>query len=163
LWRECVTRALDGRFPTDAQCGRIIAGLSDVRVRDAVIVDLNSDYSEEADHIIAGANPDRVRNALVGLMADPESEPDGARVEAASDLAMRISGYAWTRRDASLAAPPLTVAAIAGWWRGEGTIARKVVRKAIEADPDYYLARLVQATFESGLAPRRHHAWRSAE
>ena len=50
-------------------------------------------------------------------------------------------------------APALTLLALLAWWRGDGARARVLLDRALEDDPDYRLARLL----DDALA-RRHPA-----
>lgn len=52
------------------------------------------------------------------------------------------------------AAAPATVAAIIGWQAGSGTRARIAIERALECDPDYALARLVEQALDAGLPPQ---------
>ena len=54
------------------------------------------------------------------------------------------------------AAPACSVAAIVAWVMGDGARANIAVGYALEADPDYSLARLVDVSLRSGLPPQ---AW----
>ena len=152
-WRIGVEEALDGRMPTDAMCGRLLAGLGDVRVRDAVIVDLHGDFADAADALISGETSARVRDALDGLLG-AGGAPDEARVEAAVDLALHVGKLLVGRRADPFAAGPYCVAAIGLWWLGDECGSRHCLDAALDADPDYHLARLVIASLAAGLGPR---------
>ena len=152
-WRVAVEEALDGRLPTDAMCGRLVAGLHDVRVRDAVIVDLHGEFADVADALVSGESSARVRSALDGLLG-AGGAPDAARVEAAVDVAIHTGKMLGGRKSDAFAASPYCVAAIGLWWLGDECGSRHCLDAALDADPDYHLARLVIASFEAGLGPR---------
>lgn len=152
LWRESVSQALDGRTPTDAQCGRLLAGLRDVRVRDALIIDLDVRFASAADQLAKGNESELARDAIRGLLARPARSDDAARAEAAAELAAVLAAYASGQRRDNGSAAPLTVAALARKWRGEEMAAQALIRRALAADPHYSLALLVESAFELGVA-----------
>ena len=51
------------------------------------------------------------------------------------------------------AAPVLTVLANCAWWQGDGALARTCVDRALQAAPDYRLARLLERMLDLGVRP----------
>ena len=49
------------------------------------------------------------------------------------------------------AAPPCTVLASFAWWRGDGTLARIALERALRCDGDYRLAQLLQLMVEQNI------------
>ena len=52
-----------------------------------------------------------------------------------------------------LAAPLLTIAGFTAWAQGEGTVAVEACRHALEVDPDYRMAQLLDRALATGLRP----------
>lgn len=154
LWRAHVAGAMDGHMPSDAECGRLLAGLRDVHVRDAAIIDLNTRYAHAAEDLASGKDTEEIAMALRGLLTSPPAGEDSAKAEAAAELAALLAGYAWGRTGALDAASPLSIAALARKWRGEDLLARALIQRALDADPHYSLAHLVASLFSVGAATR---------
>lgn len=151
-WQAAVQEALDGRMPSDAFAGRMLAGFEDTRVRDAIVVSLHSRYAGVAETVIQGGDAPGVRTVLAGLVRG-ERTPDPASIEAAIDLSMFLSRAACGPRATRGCAGPLTVAAIGQWWLGDTRLAAQLLDTAIAAEPSYRLAQLAAATIAAGLNP----------
>ena len=54
----------------------------------------------------------------------------------------------------SLTPPVLTLAGCVAWSTGDGTIANETVALALEPEPGYRMAALLQAILERGISPR---------
>jgi hypothetical protein len=52
------------------------------------------------------------------------------------------------------AAPVLTVLASLAWWLGDGAVAREALTRALDARPDYRLARLLERMVDLGVRSR---------
>lgn len=151
-WRQAVSEAVDGRMPSDAQCGRLLAALDVVRVRDAIVVDVDGLGEHVGAEVLAGRGDASVRESLWGLV---EGEPprDQTRTEAAVDLALHLASIAAGARGGANAAP-VTIAAIGHWWLGDRAAAQHLADAALAAEPGYRLAQLVAATLLAGVRPR---------
>lgn len=85
----------------------------------------------------------RVRDEAVSLAVhDDDYRP---HIALWSDMARRVE-YHHTP-------PVLTALALAAWREGDGALANLAVNRALEADPDYRLARIVNAILALGLPP----------
>ncbi|AXH95678.1 DUF4192 family protein [Ornithinimicrobium avium] len=142
----CLSRwVVDGEDePDPAQRARVVLALSDRTLRDAL---------------------------LARWLPELFSVEEVLSAEDARDL--RRSVRAWPARDAGaldrllgvaaavprpVAAPLLTVAGVVAWGQGEGTVANETVDLALEIDPGYRMALLVQAALERGIPPWRRGA-----
>mgnify|MGYP002778735258 CR=1 FL=1 len=151
--------------PADAAAGRMaevvvavgeeLAGLVARAGRDGA-ADRYAAWVDEAVRGGAGARPDdaevarvvwglrdvRVRDRALGYAL-------GASAAAAEQL--------WTectrRAPVPLDAAPATLLAVSAWLRGDGTTARIALDRALDAEPDYALARLLSQGLDAGLSP----------
>lgn len=155
-WRQAVERALDGHLPSHAMGGRLLAGLEETRVRDAVIVDLHRGQASVADRVVVGEGHELVKAAMAGLVGGVATEPDRAWLEAACLLTSYLQQLVPKGGRQWLAVAPLTVAGIAHWWLGQDQHASRCIEAARDIDEDYYLAELVEATIRAGLRPTAH-------
>jgi hypothetical protein len=151
LWRHAVDEALDGRMPSDAMSGRLLAGLDIIAVRDAIIVDLDGEGEGLCAETLLAREGTRVRDSLWGLVGGHAAR-DSARVEASVDLALHLASIAAGVRARANAAP-LTIAAIGQWWLGDANAAHHLADAALATEPGYRLAQLVSAAMLAGLRP----------
>lgn len=152
LWRAAVKEAIDGRMPSDAVSGRLLAALDAVPVRDAIIVDIDGGCADVCEEVLAGGADLQVRAVLWGLI-DGRPAHDETQVEAAVDLALHLASLAAGTRGRANAAP-LTIAAIGHWWLGDRSAAQHLADAALAAEPGYRLAQLVAATLLAGVRSR---------
>lgn len=103
-----------------------------------------------ARHDEAATVSGRVSDAL-GLVVDPVDglEPDDALVGAARTVLERVVAHGRRGRQA----PALTVLALLAWWGGDGVRASVLVERALDDDPGYRLADLVDRALGFGLPP----------
>jgi uncharacterized protein DUF4192 len=75
-----------------------------------------------------------------------------------ADVATHVN--LWTdvlrRCDPSLAAAPGTLLAFAAWRSGEGAISSMALERALTADPNYSMARLLLHAIDGGMSPREY-------
>lgn len=152
-WREEVARAVDspGRWACPpARCGRLLAALTDVRVRDAVLLTLVPGAGRASEDCVGGATTAQVRSAMRPVF-DPV---DGRRPE--RDLAaagrLVLEQVVAHGREGRCAAP-LTLLALLAWWEGDGARANALLERALSADPDHRLGQLLAEVLAAGLAP----------
>ncbi|WP_159619103.1 DUF4192 domain-containing protein [Arthrobacter zhaoguopingii] len=119
LWKEMLEAK---SFPTDERIIRLIASLQFPTIRDQLMADIPG-IDEPMDRV---------------LLAQTNSKPHWARVEWAEQLLL----HAYTRSSTPHSAPILTAIAFISWWEGRGSKAHQYLQLALEADPDYRLARL---------------------
>ncbi|MCC2308589.1 DUF4192 domain-containing protein [Cellulomonas chengniuliangii] len=160
-WARCVEAVRDPiarADPPSALLGRLEAGLSDRRVRDAVLVSLVpgvEDLPERSlreDAAVTGAE----MAAAIGAIIDPEravSPPPGPLSTHAHALERVV---AHGRHGAQ--APALTLLALLAWWSGDGARASVLLERALSDDPGHRLARLLDDVLTAGMPP----GWASA-
>lgn len=157
-WRTALDRSLAGDAPArPALLGRIEASLTDVRVRDAVLLALVPG---------TGNLPER---SLVGRADRPEAEiahgtsdalgaildsrrglpPDDVLVAAGAEVLERVVAHAHGKYQA----PALTLLAVLAWWQGDGARASVLLDRALAVDPNHRLALLLGEVLAGGLAP----------
>lgn len=145
LWRELV----DGAPGAAVAHGRLSAALADVLVRDAVLVDLVPGHARVADRVVAGWNGPEVGRALRAVV-DPAAAvpPPVERLGAACAVLREVAAHR-----PGAAAPALTLLALAAWWSGDGARASVLVTRALELEPGYRLADLLEQTLDHGVPP----------
>lgn len=109
-----------------------------------------------------GAGPDRGLDGGLdgapdsGLDRGPDSGldggPDGGRVLVARRFLARLQDLVRAVPDEH-APPMLTVVANLAWWLGDGALARTCLERALESDPDYRLALLLEHMVDLGIRP----------
>lgn len=160
-WRALVTSTAGGGAGTStriALLGRVEAGLTDRRVRDAVLVACLPDAGSLPERALEHAGPaqDAELRAAIGRLVDPavgEPPDDTVRVVRAALEDVVAHG----RRGAQ--APASTLLATVAWWQGDGARASVMLDRALRDDPAYRLAHLLRTAVDAGLAPgwvRRH-------
>lgn len=129
--------------------GRCAAALDDVLVRDAVLLDLVPGHERLADRVVAGWDGPEVSDAL-RAMVDPAAgvAPPAERTERAAHVLRQVAGHR-----PRAAAPALTLLAMLAWWSGDGARAAVLVERALDGDPGYRLAALLEQTLAVGMAP----------
>lgn len=151
LWRAAIARPPgEGVDLAQPDVGRLIAGLTDVRVRDAVIVSLIPGATAAAGDVLAGIESTRVGEALDSVL----SPATGAVCEATQAAAVRAvlkQCVAHCRRKD--AAPLLTLHGLVEWWMGQPVTGLALCDAAAASASGYRLADLVRATIEAGVTP----------
>ncbi|WP_406281545.1 DUF4192 domain-containing protein [Embleya sp. NBC_00896] len=100
---------------------------------------------EEAARLVLGLADARVRDEVMGRHGEGPGDAD--------DLASLALWTALARRAfAPASAPPLTLAAWAAWTVGDGVLARVAITRALRADPEYTMARLLHSAINSPLS-----------
>jgi hypothetical protein len=128
LW----TKMLDAKsYPTDERIISLIANLQFPTIRDQLMADIPG-IDEPMDRV---------------LLAQTDSKPHWSRVEWAEQLLL----HAYTHSSTRHSAPILTAIAFINWWEGRGSKAHQFLQLALEADPDYHLARLSDQMVGRGI------------
>jgi hypothetical protein len=146
---EVEARTADPRAPRPSPqwCGRMLAGLRDVRVRDAVL--LSAGKGPATDRARAAVLAGGTAGETFGLLRAAQAEEDRPRAAVAAGLAAEVARHA--------AGPDGAQAwAVAGWleWHaGSGPRAQECCETALRADPGHRLAGLVLASVLRGLPP----------
>ena len=153
-WREVVRRMSVPDGPgTRVPWGRLEAGLDDRRVRDAVLVALVPGTGDLAERSVAHGADD-VDGALGDAMAkiiDPTHAVAPPEPETTTHVAALEGVVAHGR--AGVQAPALTLLALLAWWRGDGARARLLLDGALDADPRYRLAALLDDALGAAIPP----------
>lgn len=133
-----------------AVVGRLLAGLEDVLVRDAVLLTFVPDADRVADRVVAGDATADVGAALRAII-DPVhgTRPDRRRTAAARTVLEHLVAHAG--RDGH--APALTLLAVLAWWEGDGARAGVLVDRALTAEPGHRLAVLMDDALRTGMPP----------
>lgn len=120
---------------------RLHAGLTDITIRDRVLVFAVNPEVES----VSGMDIDDIETALHAATA---VNPDGERLARITDV-MRMIG-AYSPEDAPAA---LALVGYLYWWAGRSGAAAEYVQAALDADPSYSLARLVEQALDIQLPP----------
>ncbi|WP_029253574.1 DUF4192 domain-containing protein [Paraoerskovia marina] len=153
-WRRAVGSARADDEVPPATIGRVAAALEDIRVRDAVLLHLVRGDADLVDKTAAGSRAgdvaDRTGAAIAAIV-----DPDVGIAPPEESLRPRV--VVLEQVAASTCAHPRaaagTLLALVAWWQGDGGRAGERLREALEADPEYRLARLLDAALSAGLAP----------
>lgn len=148
-WRACLAAARGARTPSDDAIGALSAGLRDVVVRDAVVIDMVPGQAALAELLCADPSATGVREALSAIIgAENPVAPDRGELIALVRLSDRVT---WLAGDRSV--PALTLAGLALWWGGDSTAAAHAISEALARDPGYRLAELVACALEAHMPP----------
>ncbi|MDD1477901.1 DUF4192 domain-containing protein [Arthrobacter sp. H16F315] len=128
LWTEMLEAKT---YPDDEQTIGLIANLQFPAIRDQLMADIPG-IDEPMDRV---------------LMAQTDSKPQWSRVEWAEQLLV----HAYTHSATMHSAPTLTAIAFINWWEGRGSKAHQFLQLALEADPNYHLARLSDQMIGAGM------------
>lgn len=150
-WSDVVDRTwAAGSAATDAELGKVVAALTDVRARDAIIVSLVPGSGGAVHDVLHGNESVTVAHVLDSIF-DPRqaTRVNPALADVARDLLTRCAAGARKKE----AAPPLAILALVQWWAGDPNTALALCEQALRAEPGYRLAGLVRATVAAGLQP----------
>lgn len=148
-WREALSHAAAGILPSDAETGKLAAGLSDIVVRDAAVISMVPGRGAVANALCEDPATPGVREALsVMIAAEAAVRPREADVLALVALAEHVASLC----DEG-AAPALTLAGLALWWSGDDSTAEHAIACALAAGPGYRLAELVACALEAHMPP----------
>ncbi len=155
LWRAAVEGMAHDVEPGDPEAGRLVAGLQDRRVRDAVLVSVLPGWGELSPLVLAGSADEQVARALRVLLSPGEGcPPERDTVEPVWDLC----GWLVARARVDRRAPMLTLCAVIAWWEGDESSCRALLSRAHASEPGYRLAGLLECTVLAGIDP----GWRRA-
>ncbi|RXR23158.1 DUF4192 family protein [Oerskovia turbata] len=134
--------------------GRLEVALESVPVRDAVLLSFvagNDELATLAAADVAGEQVETGTAVALAAVVDPVAglPPDPLRARCAREVLEAVAGAG--RRGAQ--APALTLLALLAWWDGDGVLASDRLAAALDADPSYRLALLVERALDAGLAP----------
>ncbi|WP_426940145.1 DUF4192 domain-containing protein [Pseudarthrobacter sp. S6] len=129
LWAAMFSAA--STYPDLEETIGLIANLQFPAIRDQLMADIPG-IDEPMDKV---------------LLAQTHSKPQWSRVEWAEQLLV----HAYTHSATQHSAPALTAIAFINWWEGRGSKAHQFLELALEADPDYRLARLSDQMIGAGM------------
>nr|NLD40882.1 DUF4192 family protein [Actinomycetales bacterium] len=139
LTQELV-QALDSGEPDLRAQGRLGLALQDVWFRDALLA-----------WVLAGA-PEVVD--IMGIPVVPWLEASQLRPPRPSvQSAIALLGAIARHQPPGNAAPPLACAAYLAWFAGQGALPRELMEQALEEDPTYSLAHLVEDALAASVPP----------
>ena len=154
-WRALVAGtpgAGAGAVTRVALLGRVEAGLSDRRVRDAVLVTCLPGAGTLPERALTRAGPDEDAElrAAIGRLVDPDvGEPPDDAARAVQGALEDVVAHGLRGAQA----PAWTLLATLAWWQGDGARAAVLLGRALRDDPTYRLAQLLRSALEAGLAP----------
>ncbi|PVE14902.1 DUF4192 domain-containing protein [Arthrobacter sp. Bz4] len=128
LWAEMLNAKA---YPDDEQTISLIANLQLPAIRDQLMADIPG-IDEPMDRV---------------LLAQTHGKPQWSRIEWAEQLLV----HAYTHSATIHSAPALTAIAFINWWEGRGSKAHQFLELALDADPNYRLARLSDQMIGTGI------------
>jgi hypothetical protein len=148
-WRTALENTANGNLPSDAEAGKLAAGLRDVAVRDAIVIDLVPGEGSVAESLCVDPSAPGVREALSAMLLPASAiAPHVGMLDALERLATHI---AWLcPHDV---APAMTVLGLARWWHGDESGAAHAIAMALAASPRYRLAELIQCAIDAHMPP----------
>ena len=149
-WRYARDAVTNGVQLDPPAIGRLIAGLADIAVRDAVVVAMTDGGDALAEHLVRGGNDEEVSQAL-SSMTDIRAGV-APRLEAAQSV-MDLCANVAASSARQYRTPVLTIAAIMMWWAGSPVCAKALLAHALHEDPHYVLARLIDEVVDHGIEP----------
>jgi hypothetical protein len=135
-------------LPDAPVLGRLSAALQDVLVRDAVLLLLVPGTGRLPDRLVAGDAGEEVGAALQRVVDPSCGVPPQEEVVAAAERLLRAVGAHVPGQPAVL-----TLLAVLAWWQGDGARAGVLLERALEHDPGYRLALLVDEALGHGMPP----------
>ncbi|GII98022.1 hypothetical protein Slu03_04000 [Sediminihabitans luteus] len=134
--------------------GRVAGALTCVAVRDAVLLTLVPGGGRTAQSTVRADDAPAVTRGTADAIAAIVDAERGVHPDAS------ITGPAREVLEAVLAhsrgpvrAAPATLLGLLAWWHGDGGLARERLGTALDADPSYRLARLLESALAAGLPP----------
>lgn len=155
-WRRAVSEAADPSARIGGSAlGRLEGGLTDTRVRDAVLVALVPGTGTLAERSVLGTRTSAEADAgladALALVVDQNVGvmPPAVATRVHERVLERVVAHGELRHQA----PALTLLALLAWWRGDGARAQLLLVRAFEDDPTYRLARLIDDAVGHGVPP----------
>jgi hypothetical protein len=142
-WRQ----AVDEQTSDPRTLGRLARSITDVKVRDAVLVLMVTNSDEKAAAALAG---DDATAAQAVMMLTDSPEHPGDSIDPWAETLARVAAHQGTE---PVAAPAWTLWGLTQWWGGAGAAANIGLDQALAADPDHRLARLIHAALSAGIGP----------
>lgn len=128
--------------------GEVAAGLDCVAVRDAALLSMVPGAGDLARATAGGADVEAATGEVIAAIIDPRH---GVEPPAATQDAQRVL-EAVVAHGQGLAAA-LTLLAFIAWWSGDGPTAVERAATALEIDPGYRLAHLLDGALRAGVPP----------
>jgi hypothetical protein len=155
-WRGAVTLVEErGPGAGGAPWGRVEAGLADRRVRDGVLVAMVPGTGDLPERCVRDAETTPEVDAALGvamaMIIDPVCGVVPPSRATATHEATLEAVVARGRTGAQ--GPALTLLALLAWWRGDGARARVLLDGALDAEPGYRLAELLEDALGAAIPP----------
>jgi len=142
-WRQ----AVEEQTSDPRTLGLLARSITDVHVRDAVLVLMVTRSDEKAEAALNGDDAAAAETVMT-LMETPEQP--GGRLDPWAETLARVAAHQGSE---PVAAPAWTLWAITQWWAGAGTSANIGIEQALAADDSHRLAHLIEATLAAGIGP----------
>lgn len=147
LWLKVANRDVETLTPT--LIGRLHGAMSDIRVRDAVMLAALPNSDSLPRRCVAGNCNEEVGAALDAVLDDRIGVRPGDQAAAIGEALEAVTAHG----PINALAPAWTVLAWLAWWSGNGARAWLLIDRAIAADDQYRLANLVATALEAGFPP----------
>lgn len=152
-WRRAL--AAWPEVPEPATAGVLLAALDDVVVRDAIMMTAVPGCGDVAERLAVRDVDGDVQRALAAMFGPVAGRPRWV-VRPDRDLADAVAGllrHLVRAAENHRRAAPLAAWAWLAWWTGNGALAADLVDRALDADPGYSLARLLETAVHGPLPP----------
>lgn len=154
VWRSEVAAALAGSSSAGAPAlGRLEVALADTRVRDAVLVSLVPGSGDLPERSLEGEVADTAdaMGRAVALIVDQRcgTSPEADLALAHTAALERVVAHGRRHEQA----PGLTLLALLAWWQADGARASILVGRALDDDPRYRLAHIIDGTLAAAMPP----------
>lgn len=141
--RIAFRQLLDGKR-TPRPLGRVEAALQVSPLRDEIL----ADAIEAASGATFAPGKDRVDRVMQALFGEA-LRPDRDRLE----NVLSALGAVYAHGDKDHPEPASTLLAVLHWWTGDGATARAHAERALDADPSYRLASLIEQALDAAIPP----------
>lgn len=129
--------------------GRLQAGLEDIRLRDAVMISAMPKMGDLPYRSVATDAREEIARSVDHVLDPGRAVRPGVEAKALKGLLTAILAHCANSRST----PALTLLAWIAWWEGNGARASVLINKALEVNPSYNMARLIERMIEMGMPP----------
>jgi len=150
--KQQVVRAADSQPAaplTASVLGRLQAGLEDIRLRDAVMISALPEMGDLPYRSVATDAREEIARSVDHVLDPGRAVRPGVEAKALKTLLTAILAHCANSRST----PALTLLSWIAWWEGNGARASVLINKALEINPSYNMARLIERMIEMGMPP----------